>query len=61
MYGMHSSWDDDSDGKKEKKKGIETERIDFEMIRDLYWRSRSSSRDLYIVSKMIEQKEVWGF
>lgn len=26
MYGMHSSWDDDSDGKKEKKKGIETER-----------------------------------
>lgn len=47
--------------KKKKKRHRDREKIDFEMIRDLYWRSRSSSRDLYIVSKMIEQKEVWGF
>ena len=49
--------------KKKKKRHRDKERIDFEMIRDLYWRSSSSrsSRDLYIVSKMIEQKEVWGF
>ena len=44
--------------KKKKKRHRDKEKIDFEMIRDLYWRS---SRDLYIVSKMIEQKEVWGF
>lgn len=48
MCGMHSSWDDTEDGKKEKRRHKEI--IDFEIV-----------RDLYIVSKMIEQKEVWGF
>ena len=49
MYGMHSSWYDD-EGSKKKDKKRHKERTDFEMV-----------RDLYIVSKIIEQKEVWGF
>ena len=47
MCGMHSSWDDNEDGKKEKKKA---------QRENWFW-----DRELYIVSKMIEQKEVWGF
>ena len=35
---------------KKKTKKRHKERTDFEMV-----------RDLYIVSKIIEQKEVWGF